>query len=140
MKWVIGRIRQHIGWNTILSESTLRRRPLSLQKSDQLRFLGVSGNPIAMAAGLATLKTLKLKNPYYLLDRRTKEFVSFIREIAKSVKVPVQVNQVGSMFTVFFNAQSVTNYSSATQSSTKRYGAFLALNRPFFQRSMHSSG
>ncbi len=84
----------------------------------------LSGNPVAMAAGLATLKELKRKKPYADLNKRTADLAAFIRASAEELKVPVQVNQVGSMFTVFFNDQPVNNYFTATLSDTARFGKF----------------
>ncbi len=84
----------------------------------------LSGNPMAMAAGLATLKALKKKPPYEALEKTTADLASFLRAEAKKKKVPVQVNQVGSMFTVFFNPGPVTSYLSATDSDTKKFAVF----------------
>jgi glutamate-1-semialdehyde 2,1-aminomutase len=84
----------------------------------------LSGNPVAMAAGLATLQQLKKKKPYEDLNRKTADLADFIRTEAHSVKLPVHVNQVGSMFTVFFNDQPVNTYFNATLSDTKRFAAF----------------
>lgn len=84
----------------------------------------LSGNPIAMAAGLATLQTLKSKKPYDDLNRKTADLVGFIKGAAQSMNVPIQVNHVGSMFTVFFNEQLIHNYFLATQCNTKRFAAF----------------
>ena len=84
----------------------------------------LSGNPIAMAAGLAMLKTIRSKNIYENLNKKTKDIASFIKRYADRKKIPVHVNQVGSMFTVFFSQYPVTDYFSATQSNTKRYATF----------------
>lgn len=84
----------------------------------------LSGNPIAMAAGLATLRSLKTKKPYKRLDAKTADFVQFIRQEAKKRGIPLQANQVGSMFTVFFSTHPVTCYLDATDADAKRYAAF----------------
>lgn len=84
----------------------------------------LSGNPLAMTAGLALLQALRKKNPYALLDDATSKLCSFIREEAKKSNIPVHVNQAGSMFTVFFSENPVHNYFSATQSHTKLYARF----------------
>ena len=84
----------------------------------------LSGNPIAMTAGLATLQTLKSKNPYASLRKKTEDLAQFIRSAGRKRQIPVQVNQVGSMFTVFFNDQPVNSYFSAIQSDTNRYASF----------------
>jgi glutamate-1-semialdehyde 2,1-aminomutase len=84
----------------------------------------LSGNPVAMAAGLATLKVLESTRPYSALARRTAGLAASIRAAAQKRKIPVQVNQAGSMFTVFFTDQPVTSYFAATQSDTRRYATF----------------
>lgn len=84
----------------------------------------LSGNPVAMAAGTATLQYLKRKKPFEDLEKKTADLAEFIRSAAKEAKIPVQVNQVGSMFTVFFNDQPVNTYFTATLSDTKRFAAF----------------
>lgn len=84
----------------------------------------LSGNPIAMAAGLATLKQLKSNSVYKSIHKKTSDFVQFIQTSARQLKLAVQVNQIESMFTVFFNNQPIQNYFDATQSNTKRYAQF----------------
>jgi glutamate-1-semialdehyde 2,1-aminomutase len=84
----------------------------------------LSGNPLAMAAGLATLGELKNGKPYELLRDCTTKLTEFIRKSAKTHGVNVQVNQAGSMFTVFFNGQPVRSYLEATECDTKKYGKF----------------
>jgi len=84
----------------------------------------LSGNPIAMNAGLAALKTLKAKKPYKELEKRTRKLADSIRRMAAERKLTIQVNQIGSMFTVFFSDMPVTNYFSAVESDTKRYAVF----------------
>ncbi len=84
----------------------------------------LSGNPVAMSAGVALLTELKKSRPYDRLAQATQELASFLRAIAAEKKIAVQVNQVGSMFTIFFNDAPVTNYLDATASNTQRYGRF----------------
>jgi glutamate-1-semialdehyde 2,1-aminomutase len=84
----------------------------------------LSGNPVAMAAGVAVLSELKAKPPYPALEKATADLCAFIRESALKSKVLVQVNQCGSMFTVFFTSRKVDGYFAATQSDTKRFAAF----------------
>ncbi len=84
----------------------------------------LSGNPIAVAAGLATLKTLESRKPYANLDKLARTLADGLREAARQAGVPVTVNQVGSMLTVFFTDKPVTDYESATSSNTSRYAAF----------------
>lgn len=84
----------------------------------------LSGNPIAMSAGLATLKTLKASSPYEKLNAATSDLAVFLRAEAKKKKVAVQVNQMGSMFTVFFSPNPVTSYLSAMDSDVDKYKIF----------------
>lgn len=84
----------------------------------------LSGNPIAMAAGSATLQALCAEKPYQALNKATADLASFIRAEARKKKVSVQVNQVGSMFTVFFNEENIDSYLTATGSDTGKYAAF----------------
>jgi glutamate-1-semialdehyde 2,1-aminomutase len=84
----------------------------------------LSGNPVAMAAGLATLKELTKRPPYAALEKTTSQLVAGLRDSARSAGVPVTVNAVGSMFTVFFTALPVTDHASAVRSDRRRYGRF----------------
>jgi glutamate-1-semialdehyde 2,1-aminomutase len=84
----------------------------------------LSGNPVAVTAGLKTLEILERDNPYPELERRTKQLTQVISEAAKEAEVPVQINQIASMFTVFFTAQPVVDYASARRSDTQRYARF----------------
>lgn len=84
----------------------------------------LSGNPVAMAAGVATLETLKKDNPYDALNKATAALCESIRASAKKRKVPVRVNQSGSMFTVFLTDQDVSSYMDATHSNTRAFAKF----------------
>ena len=84
----------------------------------------LSGNPVAMAAGIATLKTLKRTRPYEALRRRTESLAGFVGDYAKKLGFPVQVQTLGSMFTVFFSDRPVEDYDSARRSDAGRYALF----------------
>ena len=84
----------------------------------------LSGNPLAVAAGRTMLRLLRDDPPYAYLEEQTTRLAQAIREAARDAGVPVTVNQVGSMFTVFFTDQPVTDYASAKTSDTARYGRF----------------
>lgn len=84
----------------------------------------LSGNPVCAAAGLATLKLLRKLSPYKELETKIFKLCRSIREIVTARGIPVQVNQAGSMFTVFFAERDVTDYSSAMTCDTARYGRF----------------
>jgi glutamate-1-semialdehyde 2,1-aminomutase len=83
----------------------------------------LSGNPLAMAAGIATLK-LMTPAAYALLEARGAALAEGLRAAAAEAKVPVQVNRVGSMLTVFFTATPVTDAATARSASTRRFGLF----------------
>jgi glutamate-1-semialdehyde 2,1-aminomutase len=84
----------------------------------------LSGNPLAVAAGMAALQALKSVEAYPRLERMTAELVSGLRKASEQVGIPVQINTIGSMFTVFFTTAPVTNFQTAKQSDTARYGKF----------------
>ncbi len=84
----------------------------------------LSGNPVAVTAGLKTLEILERDNPYPELESKTRQLTEVIAEAAKEFGIPVQINQIASMFTVFFTDQPVTDYSSAKRSDTQRYARF----------------
>ena len=83
----------------------------------------LSGNPMAMAAGHATLR-LMTPAAYEKLERLSARLADGLARAAAEAKVPVQVNRVGSMLTVFFSDRPVFDAASARAASTKRFGAF----------------
>jgi glutamate-1-semialdehyde 2,1-aminomutase len=84
----------------------------------------LSGNPLAMAAGLATLRELKEHPPYERLDRLTRTLCAGLSEAAAAAGVPHHVARVGSMWTLFFTAQPVVDYDTARTSDTARFARF----------------
>ena len=84
----------------------------------------LSGNPVAMAAGLATLRELHANPPFDRLDRMGATLESDIRAAAAESGLPFQFNRVGSMWTLFFTATAVTDYDSAKTCDTARFGRF----------------
>lgn len=84
----------------------------------------LSGNPLAMAAGLATLELLQDPQVYGTLERRTAHLAAGLAEAASAAGVTTTLNRVGSMFTSFFTAGPVTDYASARQADTDRYARF----------------
>jgi glutamate-1-semialdehyde 2,1-aminomutase len=85
----------------------------------------LSGNPLAMAAGLATLRHLRKHPEVYLqLEKNSAALVEGIVRTARKNKVAMQANRAGSMFTWFFCDQPVTDWSSAAKSDTKKFAAF----------------
>jgi glutamate-1-semialdehyde 2,1-aminomutase len=83
----------------------------------------LSGNPMAMAAGLATLRLLT-PGAYARLETASARLADGLGRLAAEARVPVQVNRVGSMVTVFFAERPVVDAESARAASKARYGAF----------------
>jgi glutamate-1-semialdehyde 2,1-aminomutase len=86
----------------------------------------LSGNPLAMAAGIATLQYLidNESTIYPQLDKTTKQIAEGVAAIAREKNVPLTTNQIGSMFTWFFTANPVTDFASAATSDTQAFGKF----------------
>mgnify|MGYP006273201973 CR=1 FL=1 len=84
----------------------------------------LSGNPLAMASGLATLKTLRDTNPYPRLNQVTQRLCAGLKDAAAAAGLPHWIAQVGSMFTLFFTSTPVTNYATAVTSDTKRFSKY----------------
>lgn len=85
----------------------------------------LSGNPLAVAGGLATLRILaETPELYDTLEKESARLVEGVAAAALRAGVPMTINRVGSMFTFFFTAGPVTDWDSASQSDTKRFGAF----------------
>ncbi|MCE5249846.1 glutamate-1-semialdehyde 2,1-aminomutase [bacterium] len=91
----------------------------------------LSGNPLAVAAGLATLNLIDNGETYTRLEKTGKQLADGFAEAAAQAGVPVTVNRAGSMMTVFFNEGPVTDYSGASKSDTARFSRFFRgmLNR-----------
>jgi len=84
----------------------------------------LSGNPLAVAAGLAVLKILKEKDPYEDLERKTAGLCGDLSRIFEEGGIPVAINRAGSMFTVFFQPGEVRDFSTASKSDTVRFSRF----------------
>jgi len=84
----------------------------------------LSGNPVAVAAGLATLKLLKKEKPYPALEQYGKQLAEGITAAAKKAGVKMHCPSLGSMFTPFFCDGPVTNLTTAKKADTKAYAAF----------------
>jgi len=85
----------------------------------------LSGNPLAMAAGLATLCTLRDNREIYSrMDRLAGSLVAMVQDAAKEAGVAVNANRVGSMFTWFFSEHAVHDWDSAAKCDTKAFGRF----------------
>src|SRR6516162_6732051 len=84
----------------------------------------LSGNPIAMAAGIANLEELRAVNAYEKLESLGAQLAAGMRDAAKLANVPVQFNQCGSMFCGYFTSQPVHNLADAMHSDRERFKKF----------------
>jgi glutamate-1-semialdehyde 2,1-aminomutase len=84
----------------------------------------LSGNPLAMACGIATLRTLKATDPYARLETQTSRLVAGLASAAEAAGIPHQTAQCGSMFTLFFNEQPVTSYAISARNDTRRFARY----------------
>jgi glutamate-1-semialdehyde 2,1-aminomutase len=84
----------------------------------------LSGNPLAMTAGVETLKLLKSKKVYQELDKKTSYLTENISEIAEENGIPLSINRAPGMFTLFFTGGPVNDYQTAKMSNTKRFAQF----------------
>jgi glutamate-1-semialdehyde 2,1-aminomutase len=84
----------------------------------------LSGNPLAMTAGIETLKLLSKPGVYKSLEKSSADLQNGLSEVAREAGVPTTINRVGSMFTAFFTDQKVKDFSSAKTSDTARFGKY----------------
>ncbi|MDP1579390.1 MAG: glutamate-1-semialdehyde 2,1-aminomutase [Candidatus Didemnitutus sp.] len=84
----------------------------------------LSGNPLAMAAGIASLRLLDELNPYLKLDRLGRQVVAAAQAAARKKGMPLQTPQVGSMFSLFFTPTPVRDMPTALASDAKLFGRF----------------
>jgi glutamate-1-semialdehyde 2,1-aminomutase len=83
----------------------------------------LSGNPVAMAAGLATLKVLA-RSDYSALAARTERLSEALKKILGSKGIPVTLNRIASLFTLFFAQGPITDFESAKRSDDRLYASF----------------
>ncbi|MBX7102869.1 MAG: glutamate-1-semialdehyde 2,1-aminomutase [Gemmataceae bacterium] len=84
----------------------------------------LSGNPLATAAGVATLRILRDRPPYDHLEHLGLRLEDGLRDLATAARIPHQVSRVGSMWTLFFTEKPVTDFDSARRSDTARFARF----------------
>jgi len=84
----------------------------------------LSGNPLATACGIATLKVLKEENPYPRLDSLSAQLAAGLDEAASTAGIPHTVGRVGSMMTLFFNPDPVHNWDGASKCDTDRFANY----------------
>ena len=95
----------------------------------------LSGNPVAMAAGLAQIRQLRANvGIYEILEMRAKRLVDGLKAAAEEYDIPLQVDVRGSMFGFFFNDKPVKNFDDALRSDTDRFAKFhgAMLDRGFY--------
>lgn len=84
----------------------------------------LSGNPLAMTAGLLTLRRLRDNKIYELLEQRSEKLCAGLAQVASEAGVKTTTNRVGSMWTSFFADEPVTNWATANKSNRELYGKF----------------
>ncbi len=86
----------------------------------------LAGNPLATAAGLATLRALARPGVYDRLAALGDRLAGGLRAVLRDLGLPYQVNHLGSMVTLFFNRKPVTDFASAVASDTERFASFFS--------------
>jgi glutamate-1-semialdehyde 2,1-aminomutase len=84
----------------------------------------LSGNPLAMTAGLVTLKRLRVRSIYERLEKASAELCLGMSQAATSAGIKTVTNRAGSMWTIFFTDESVTDWISASKSNRQLFGKF----------------
>ena len=84
----------------------------------------LAGNPLAMAAGIATLKQLSVDGLYHRIAQHADRLATGLRKALVDTKIPGQINSTGSLSTLFFTDEPVRDYAGAKRSDTKRYARF----------------
>jgi glutamate-1-semialdehyde 2,1-aminomutase len=84
----------------------------------------LSGSPIPVAAGIATLTTLQAPGMYEQLERTGARLAAGLQDACSAAGIPARINRVGTMITLFFTDAPVTDYASAKCSDAKRYARF----------------
>jgi len=84
----------------------------------------LSGNPLALSAGIAALEELARPDAYTRLEHLGQLLENGLREAARKSRVPVQLNRIGSMFCAYFTSEPVHNLADALRSDRARFGRF----------------
>jgi len=84
----------------------------------------LSGNPVAMAAGLKTLELISKTGFYEELTAKTTQLLQGLEQKARQANIPLTTNQVGGMFGIFFSDKPVCNFEQATQCNVERFKEF----------------
>ena len=86
----------------------------------------LSGNPLAMTCGLATLEVLQGKGIHKKIERLTVQLCRGLEQICRKKGIPARINRAGSMFTLFFTGDEVFDYATAKKADTARYARYFA--------------
>jgi glutamate-1-semialdehyde 2,1-aminomutase len=86
----------------------------------------LSGNPLAMAAGLTTLRILQERDVYQELEDKGRMLFSGLEDAAKAAGVKVVINRIGSMGSLFFGEHPVTDFASAKASNAEKFKGYYA--------------
>lgn len=84
----------------------------------------LSGNPLATAAGIATLRSLRDDPPYERLEQLAARLEDGLRDAAEAAGVPHSISRVGSMLTFFFSAEPITDWDTASQCDTEHFARY----------------
>jgi len=84
----------------------------------------LSGNPLAMAAGMATLMILKNRETYAKLEEKSRLFFTGLKDAAQKVGVDIVINRVGSMGSLFFTRYPVVDFKSVKETKASKYVSF----------------
>jgi glutamate-1-semialdehyde 2,1-aminomutase len=84
----------------------------------------LSGNPLATAAGIATLEVLRDENPYEALEQKSTQLAVGLEEAAKARGIPCSIGWCGAMLTLFFNDRKVVDWDTAAECDTKRFAQY----------------
>ena len=84
----------------------------------------LSGNPLAAAAGIATLKILRDTNPYPQLRRLSERLAKGLLDAASAAGIPASVGMCGAMMTLFFSPEPVVDWPTASRCETQRYARY----------------
>jgi glutamate-1-semialdehyde 2,1-aminomutase len=84
----------------------------------------LSGNPLAVAAGIATLTAVRAPGFFEALEAKASRFAAGLEGAAAAAEVSIRLNRVGSLMTAFFTGEAVTDYTTARKSDTQRFRRF----------------
>lgn len=100
----------------------------------------LSGNPVAMHAGLATVRELKDQNIHAQVNQKADAFIAELKKIIDGK--PIQLNHIGSMFTLFFSSEKIINFNDVKNSDTEMFATFfryLLKNNIYFSPSAYEA-